>query len=661
MAGPSAQVKWTPEASILKPIDATVNSDEWPSFYLTDAAIYSKDGTSLANALLVGTEGPFVVRGKLEGEEEDGSQFVRPDVRSANIEINDCTLYSLGFDPLPLVWVSGHAGWFMINPSPTYIPFYNDICDVSVLYHHISEIYNTAVENAAKVEKKNVYANLSTKHILFEYAVAVGDGITYDELVDKCVRLAPLLLAHFASIKTFNWKTTGFVKWLTREIQDRGRTDRRSSRAISVTDNRSQSSPAPTAVPSSSAPQPSSSSSSTARPPSSLSHELPLRTPPRSSLNSNPPPDPPSTTAQPAAATSDAQTMDEADGRHAAALRMLLDGILEIGRDFHGDVSRISQSHIHGKLYNKFRLKFYTVAKDLSAYFATELLAALDHEWAESPYGLWLRTASSQPFVPVSPDFTVRDMPNQLVRRAGHINQRQRQGSATPTASSTPLRRDQQRSAGKALPSALSARRGGKHAALRLPLASKKRPHGSAFSNDNSDNDSIDDGDDAGTSSSADARGHDARRRKLANKNENEIGNDNETMLVVRSQPLAQSTAPTGPNRTWRCARPACGFFVRDAGPNFGTGGDLDDDSSDDDDESHDHVKIAQELVRQHIRAHEQETLNKVDLAITEGSRRHVSVSHLLDKIRNMGDTSSGGPAMDGVVAPSPIVRHFLV
>ena len=59
--------RWTKELTILKPITPGTTDDLWPSFaVLTDAAIYHKDGKTLANPLHVDLEGPFIVRGKLE-------------------------------------------------------------------------------------------------------------------------------------------------------------------------------------------------------------------------------------------------------------------------------------------------------------------------------------------------------------------------------------------------------------------------------------------------------------------------------------------------------------------------------------------------------------------------------------------------------------------
>lgn len=59
------------ESALLKPVSKDTDDDEWPCFVLKDAVIYQKDGVRIANPLLVDIEGPFIVRGHLDIDEED--------------------------------------------------------------------------------------------------------------------------------------------------------------------------------------------------------------------------------------------------------------------------------------------------------------------------------------------------------------------------------------------------------------------------------------------------------------------------------------------------------------------------------------------------------------------------------------------------------------
>lgn len=61
-----SHVRYVPENEILRPIDAgDEDYNEWWCFYLTEAVVLRKDGKTLANPLLVNSEGPFIIRGKL--------------------------------------------------------------------------------------------------------------------------------------------------------------------------------------------------------------------------------------------------------------------------------------------------------------------------------------------------------------------------------------------------------------------------------------------------------------------------------------------------------------------------------------------------------------------------------------------------------------------
>ena len=57
--------RYTNEATILKPADVNVHTDEWPCFALKQAVVYRADRKVLANLLDAELDGPFVVHGEL--------------------------------------------------------------------------------------------------------------------------------------------------------------------------------------------------------------------------------------------------------------------------------------------------------------------------------------------------------------------------------------------------------------------------------------------------------------------------------------------------------------------------------------------------------------------------------------------------------------------
>src|SRR5512142_2813418 len=70
-----ASVVWRKETAVLRKKDADLDTDEWPIFVLNDATVYKKDRRTLANALEMDFEGPFVVRGRLDINLKDQGRY----------------------------------------------------------------------------------------------------------------------------------------------------------------------------------------------------------------------------------------------------------------------------------------------------------------------------------------------------------------------------------------------------------------------------------------------------------------------------------------------------------------------------------------------------------------------------------------------------------
>lgn len=50
-----------------------------------------------------------------------------------------------------------------------------------------------------------------------KYAVAVGDGVVHDEVIQRCHDHAQFLIGHFPKETNFRWSGTTFYKWITSE------------------------------------------------------------------------------------------------------------------------------------------------------------------------------------------------------------------------------------------------------------------------------------------------------------------------------------------------------------------------------------------------------------------------------------------------------------
>ncbi|CAK7204048.1 hypothetical protein SEUCBS139899_006799 [Sporothrix eucalyptigena] len=681
---------FVPESAVLKPKDPTAVEDDWPIFVLNDAIVYRPDGVTMANAILVAKEGPCTVRGRLEVEDKEDFQYlVKPNVRTANMEATGIENYSIGDDPQGVIWLASSAGWLEINPHPSYEPIYRSMCDMIVLYYILFGIYTKAAEQDPKNRWK-ILATLDVKEILFEYAVAIGDGTTYEETVDKCVRLGPMLLAHFRLATDLDWPKSSFYKWLDKEVRDHERSARSSSRGESVIPPEpvaATTAPAAVAV----IPVPVSSYPTSVQA-AAVPHQLPFRASPAvagAASREAPVPLPPHTTPSLSAAAATQSTPSKATtptaapaapaastvpipaDLHARVLDAYVEVVEALGTDF-GDPMRMSVGKVHYGVFSKFRVRTYNTGKHLSAFFKNELRERLSDRWRGSPYETWLSSKEAQDFTPETDQFLL-DAPEQLVRRnqqAPPSNSSSTPAAASPSAAAVSSAAAASLSRSNS-PAAHSPRTAGKRAVLRPPTVSRKRRFdstengGSAAGGDtdadvasrgstprpvgrprkvprNSQDDGVSNLNraptqamqiDSDSGSSSDTDGDDSDDAK------------DETMLAIHTESLLVSTKPTGPNRTWTCPEPGCDYIVRDV---------PDEDDSEEDSEN---GASAQIQIQAHLRGHEEEMLSRVDLAISEGTRRHVSVNHLLDKIRALADNDSQRTPAVGEVAAATGAR----
>lgn len=230
----STASRFVPEEDILMPTTETIN-DNWPMYVLNDAVVYRPDGKTIAHALLVNIDGPFTIRGRLEIEDgdEEVQYLIDPTIRSIDVEIKDSKLYSIGYDPSAALWLSGKAGWFEINPHPSYAKIHAEICEVSQLDYIMAKIY---LEDDGSLKDARVDPSLADiREVLLRYAMALGDGLTYDETVDKVMRLGPAYVSHLecAAAGGTPWKQTSIYSWLVRELKNKERSRRSSSRGTS--------------------------------------------------------------------------------------------------------------------------------------------------------------------------------------------------------------------------------------------------------------------------------------------------------------------------------------------------------------------------------------------------------------------------------------------
>lgn len=186
-----SRIRYGRETSILKPTAPDKPDHDWPCYVLTDVQIYRSDGETLANPLHVSLEGPMVIKGKLVVDHEDDKVVkkrkllrtrakvvglsanrhivIKPNTKTAYLEISKSERYSIGYDPIAL-WVSGAAGWYEIVPSPEYEAMYAEIQEAIKLYYSVMESYeaHNEMRDLQKKKKKTPPPAPEIEEILFD-------------------------------------------------------------------------------------------------------------------------------------------------------------------------------------------------------------------------------------------------------------------------------------------------------------------------------------------------------------------------------------------------------------------------------------------------------------------------------------------------------------
>lgn len=641
-------VTYLQETSVLKSTKSTY-SDDWPIFELKDAVVYrkSKDGQLvIANVCNVDLEGPFVIRGKLDIDLDQKSFMRNYSYRSAYIEIPLSHSYSIGYGPWPAVWASGKAGWYEISPAPEYEAMYDFVCEGITLYYKVIDVYPGPDDKLPKAKKHKAY-QLPIEKVLLKYAVAVGDGVTLTEAKHRCHTHAPFLLAKFEKETDINWNLTSFKKWMTASHQDLVQKLEEAKRKpppppvdspeVDPVESKEEPYDGSLELPFRISPDTDRNQRSKSRAsrqsedtevPAALRIETPVHPPILAPFR--PVPTAATPTHSTAAPSSPAEPLDP--------VRFFSDLLEEILEEQWGDMSRMTESRVHSQIHAKCRIKAYRAAKEITHFYAKPLVASLPSKWYPSPFFQWLKSVRDQPWLPEI--LTKDDVPGQCIRRTKMSKVIHR--TRLPAAGNQSPHQSPPRGAGKRWPpSNLTPRTGG----LR-PGTGAKRPA------------TYDDED------TSDERARKAAKTKHALEDEEDEEEDmdeeeanepsevpqpiaafaaseipKETVRVVVRAEKVPTMLPSGPNGTWRCEEEGCGYIVRSAQEQEG-----------------------KELIAKHFQDHEKR-VEKLNLALSEGTRGHMPINHLLEKIRSMGERSQKKEQgqIDGVSVPRPIKRRLIV
>ncbi|KAL7936731.1 hypothetical protein V8C35DRAFT_332941 [Trichoderma chlorosporum] len=618
------KIRWLQESSVVRSQPKDVSKDEYPCFELRDATVYDRKGEALENALNVVVRGPYIVRGHLIIDDPSQKAHLIMRVRASTpIEIRHCIAYSIGEDDSrPVVWVLGRGGWYEINPSDAYRPIFNKMCEATTMYYSLVDIYTSGKFSKPPVASSSNILEAPRDELL-QYALKVGDGATFNEVVQRCAEHAIFLVCQFGqeSLSLIDWKQTPFHKWFTVEHADVVH-----KTELALKNPRKPNSPAREVV----SPAPSNRSSN--RITRSLSTDV--VDPDQIQLSKRPKPNPRADVASPHATTQKpilpTQSVDAAmstvtDDESPFATLLTTFDLLYKER---GDSKKgITKTNTLNYIYFNYRIPNFkdgTVgshrvpAEEILHYNAAALLQALDKEkFQKHEIYSCLEEMSTKPFSPRA--IKASDFPFRLVPRKVSPRQSKKSGPAVAdpepssheTGAASP--NDPPRYIGKSLKR--PGRRPVKTSGLRTATASKKRTFteigdeseldseasGVKRSHYFSDNQEEEEEEEADTSMRDLPEVNTPRAAGLAIRPQSE---DAEPIQIVIRTEKIPSTVPRGPDDTWTCEEDGCTYVVR--------GGD---------------AQGCQTRIQKHFEEHEEQN-KRLSLAVTESSRGHMPIKY---------------------------------
>ncbi|KAI0157688.1 hypothetical protein GGR57DRAFT_460651 [Xylariaceae sp. FL1272] len=659
------------ETAILKPAPATQHFDDWPCFTLTDAAVYHRNGT-FANQLNAELEGPFIVRGILKTDKDTEQYLVNKNMRtkSHRIQIEASSKFSIACDEsgsAPIVWASGQAGWFEIVPSQQYRPICDLMFQAVCLHFALLDAYDEELAKSRKAKKKKKDYRIDLEELLFKYALRSGDGLVLDEAYDRLDEQAIFVLSHFT-------KGTVVHNYLTHKFPDIAQ--KLATRvANSEVDQSSNLKPSPLKADDYTHRDKSTSLEAAdgqkrprGRPRnSSLRNTQPSQTP---GLEvSTKPPRPKQKSKSATSANDDIVMIDPHDDQPPQkktsqghqpegiendipesaleSARVLASALQDVREEMEREIALGKQKKAIGditanswrtKAYMECSIKEYKSINDIFVYHAENLVRILGPAWSDTQIYMWAEEHASES--PTFESITEAEI-LQLKRRVKKTDRGAR--TEKPTNSSPP--RKSSSYAGKQTPR--NARPAGKFGGLRPSTGSKKRLRHEVDFDDEMDVDEYGTLRKKPKKSSFDL--------EEVDEDDGEVSSDDNmqpdpsavplTPLVIRAEKLP-STRPQGPNHTWTCEEPDCSFVVRDA-----------------------HEEAGQQLISAHCEEHDtnareaaqEVAVNRVNLAVQEGTRGHMPINHLLEKIRRLGEKSGKREEINGKPVPEPIKRALII
>ncbi|KAF2971812.1 hypothetical protein GQX73_g1697 [Xylaria multiplex] len=613
------------ESSILKPVSPSTNPDDWPCFLLSDATVHFPNGT-MTSQLEVDLVGPFVVRGRLELEKDNERYLINRNMKTSGplwIQIESSKSFSVGAkdDSLsaPVVWASGEAGWFELVSSPCYQRYCDDMFQAIRLHYSLLD-HMLYVPGMALPFQRHINGSTTTTFSFYHTSQRKLDIVRMlgRDGVKPPRRKNVVEQSHLKAYAYSHREKSSSLEITNGRKKGKGR----AKNSIPQTIQTSEMSDAETiASKRGQKVHESRSARLNKKSPAELSHQdddIVMIDPPSNDITSSKiSRDRREERRGDNSAVGTTTTEETRPSRHVlvSALEDVRRHMLQLISEgkLKKQLHQVTAKSWRTKVYMECNIKNYNSVEEIFNYHARDLVESLGSEWYDTQIYQWAKENMSNP--PTLSTISEAEV-NHIVRRV----KKSARAAHTEKIINYNSQPEAKEYAGKQTP---KSRPGGKAAGLRPSTGSKKRlryeadfeddmdldENGSLrkkskrlhyFTEEDDDDDDNNDGiDDEDDDSSSEGKSH-------AGKDTIPV-----SQLIIRAEKLP-STQPQGPNQTWVCEEPDCGYVVRAA-----------------------HEENGQNLISAHYEEHEKEAqdvahevaLNRVNIAVQE-ARGHMPIKY---------------------------------
>lgn len=214
-----------PEASLLRHVDPSQHSDDWPVLELSGCDIFVQEkgdrnapvtpdlSRGLVSLLEADNRNPLLIRGILKSVSRDLSHIrLRPSLGTELLQVEGVRQYAYGQyeDGRVELWAAGTAAWYSIRPSRAYKAIFERTIEaVEVLYFCVDIIGG----KGTKSRKGKAKGNITTENLLTRYATL--KGATQHAAEAAFDRHSRFLLGCMLSGKeNIDWMKTDLWEWM---------------------------------------------------------------------------------------------------------------------------------------------------------------------------------------------------------------------------------------------------------------------------------------------------------------------------------------------------------------------------------------------------------------------------------------------------------------